>query len=119
MNLDPQVWVAFITLIGILITAWVSWRVGKMQIEQQNSQQRDTDESDLHKTLLDLVEQQDQKIERQDTKIQRLEEYIDNQKTLGDELRRANFQLTLENKRLKDRIEELERGIASLKEAHS
>lgn len=104
-----------LTLIGVMVTAYVSWRLGRMTFVREDRKIENEEESDFQKTLLELIQQQELKLEKQDKKIDKLETLIDNQKTLSDELRKANFNLTLENQRLTKRIRELEEAEARLR----
>lgn len=107
------------TLLGLAITGYISLRLGRMQTAQQSSSSKQTmemtTEVEFRQDLLDLIEKQNERSQRQDAKIEKLEQNIETQKTLSDEFRRANLTLAIENKRLRDRIEELETDAARLR----
>jgi hypothetical protein len=103
---------ALITLLGTLVVAYLSWRLGRIQLSQQAKSAAITDgstrELSFRDDLLELIELQDKKILAQDEKIVKLEQFIDSQRQLSDEFRRANLSLSIENVRLKARVQELE-----------
>ncbi len=111
MELQPYI-LATLTLIGILGTAYVSWRLGRMKIAQEargivvgNETQR---EIEFREDLLALITSQDTKLKHQDDKIDRLNSYIEANNKLVGELKLANLNLSIENQRLQNKIVEIE-----------
>lgn len=105
---------ALITLLGLCITGYLSWRLGKLQVQQLASSStisnNSTREIEFREDLLLLIGQQEEKLKNQDVKIDKLETQVDTLKALADEFRRANLNLAIENQQMKRRIAELEKG---------
>lgn len=110
---------AIVTVIGVIVTAYVSWKLGRLQLNQQSRQASMSDgtlrEIELREDLLQLLDKQEEKLKSQDNKIGKLDSYIEQMKTLVDELKRANLNLVIENQRLKRRIDEVEEDAAKLR----
>lgn len=106
---------AGLTLIGILATAYVSWRLGRLQIKQQASVEGNSREIEFREDLLQLIERQESTTKNQDQKIEKLTSLYESTKNLVDELKRANFNLTLENQLLRHQLEDVKKEAASLK----
>lgn len=111
MELQPII-VAVLTLIGIIVTGYVSWRLGRLKLAQEarglivgNETQR---EIEFREDLLALITSQDTKLNTQDDKIDRLNSYIDANNKLVGELKLANLNLSIENQRLQNKIVEIE-----------
>jgi hypothetical protein len=109
---------ALISLIGAALTAYFGLR-GK-RTEQRSVREiaqletETTEEVEFQKRLLELIKEQGQEIKAQDEKIHRLELAIDSRGALVDDLKRANWMLTLENQQLKRRQLEQDVEIAAL-----
>src|SRR5688500_6833600 len=114
---------AALTLLGDLITAYLSFRLGQQQLTQtaRSTEKIDktTGETEFRNSLLELIDSQEDKITRQDAKIERLDSQIDQSRTLTDELQRANFTITLENQRMTRLIQDLETEVSRLNKAVS
>ena len=108
-------------LLGSMIIAFVSYRIGRIQAQQLEKSaellDKTTGETEFRKSLLELLDQNEEKMSKQDTKIEKMDALIEQSKALTDELKRANFQLTIENQRLQREIESLQRELAALKAA--
>jgi len=117
--MDKELITAIVTAIGVIITAYISWKLGRMQLDQQKKLALQSDgtlrEVELREDLLILIDNQERKLQSQEDKIERLDLYVEQTKELADELKRANLNLTIENQRLRRRIEESEAEIASLR----
>lgn len=117
--MDQSIIVALFTLVGAALTAYISWRLGHMQIAQQskgidigNGTQR---EIEFREDLLALIERQEKKLTAQDDKIDRMDTYIEANKKLVSELKLANLNLSIQNQRLQTRLLEIEAEAARLK----
>lgn len=95
---------ALATLIGTIIVGYMSYRLGKQQLHQTTRSSelldRTTGESEFRRNLLELLDQQEDKLTKQDNKIERLDIQIEDSRKLTTQLKRANFDLALENDRL-------------------
>lgn len=110
-----------LSLIGAIIVAYFSYRVGKVQAVQLAKSSELSDktigETEFRKSLLELLDQNEEKMSKQETKIEKMDLLIEQSKQLTDELKRANFQLSIENQRLQREIEVLQRELALLRAA--
>lgn len=103
---------ALLTILISGLAAYMSYRLGKLQVVESRKStllvDKTTGETEFRKSLLELIDQQEEKLTRQDTKIEKLDGQVDQSKKLTDELKRANFNLSLENERLTRLIASLE-----------
>lgn len=110
-----------LSFLGAIIVAYFSYRIGKVQSVQLAKSSELSDktlvETEFRKSLLELLDQNEEKMSKQETKIERMDALIEQSKQLADELKRANFQLTIENQRLQREIESLQREVAVLRAA--
>ncbi len=110
-----------LSLIGAVVVAYFSYRVGKIQAVQLAKSSEISDktlgESEFRKSLLELLDQNEEKMSKQETKIERMDALIDQSKKLIDELKLANFQLSIENQRLQRETELLQREVTLLRAA--
>lgn len=110
---------AIATLIGAVIVGYMSYRLGQQQMKQSTKStelvDKTTSETEFRKSLLELIDSQEDKLIRQDTKIEKLDVQSEHSRNLANELKRANFNLALENERLVRVVGELETDIRRLK----
>jgi hypothetical protein len=111
---------AILTVCITALASYMSYRLGKQQLTQsaKSTDQVDktTGETEFRKSLLDLIDSQEDKLTRQDAKIEKLDVQVDQSKNLTDELKRANFNLTLENQRLTRIMGDLEADVRRLRD---
>lgn len=107
------------TLLISAVAAYMSYRLGKLQVAESSRStllvDKTTGETEFRKSLLELIDQQEDKLVKQDNKIERLDKQVDDGKKLTDDLKRANFNLTLENERLTRMITSLEHELSILR----
>ncbi len=107
-----------IATLATLVSAYVSWRLGRYQAQQLTKSTElvnsTTGETEFRRSLLELLDLQEDKLGNQDQKIEKQDSLIEQSKALTDELKRANFQLALENLRLQREIESLQREVITL-----
>lgn len=119
MNFSQETITAILTVAGSIFVAWISYRLGRQQIAQTHSAvikgDGTTREVEFRDDLLALIERQEVKLKDQDAKIERMDQVVEGSKTLVDELKRANLHLTIENQRLRARIEDVEQQLARVK----
>jgi septal ring factor EnvC (AmiA/AmiB activator) len=117
--MPQEVITALLTLIGTILTGYISYRLGRFQIAQQDKNASTgngtTREIEFREDLLALIERQEQKIKSQDDKIDKLDSHVEMNKSLVDELKRANLNLAIENQRLKARVLEVETELSKLR----
>lgn len=109
-----------LTTIGSLILGYMSFRLGKLQVVQASKGtemvDRSTTETEFRKSLLELIDSQEEKISRQEAKIEKLDEQVERGKKLTDELKRANFNFALENQRLTRATADLDADVQRLRQ---
>lgn len=109
----------FASIIVGIIAGYVTFRVGRMQVNQAMKAVEVTDkttgETEFRNSLLEWNDQQEKKLERQDAKIDGLNTLVEQSRTLINDLKRANFDLAIDNQRLKRITDELEHEVDKLR----
>lgn len=118
--MEPKdIFAGLVTIVVATYGAYFNWKLGKLQTDNQARTVNLTDSSSreaaFRDDLFEHIEKQEEKIKKQDDKLDKLVELIDDQRALIQQLKQANFDLTIYNDKLKRRIEDLEREAILLK----